>query len=143
MVSKGQEVDSKTLYRELTTYIKDSFDPHYRLYQKYMLDQKLQCYKKADGAPAKYFNCIEDIDRQLMSNAESLQQKYSQVDVSDQVCQETCHNSFEAGSKYRQECLVKCAKTMKEQVVKTYLNFYDQALSGSSEYKKLKRPSFS
>ena len=46
-----------------------------------MLDQKLQCYKKAESTPAKYFNCIEEVDQQMRTNAEVLQQKFSQVDV--------------------------------------------------------------
>lgn len=50
-------------------------------FQKYMIEQKLQCYKKFEGQPANYFDCIEDIEAKMKSNAELLQQKYSQVEV--------------------------------------------------------------
>lgn len=55
------------------------------------------------------------------------------------MCQENCKNSFEVGSKFHQECMMKCAKTMKDQCINTYNKFYDQVIGKNPEYKNLKK----
>jgi len=127
------------MYRETTIMIRDKFFPHYNLYQRVMLQEKVKCYEANSQAPDQYFRCIDGIDELMRLNSNTLLQKFGAVDVTDRSCQDSCKQSFSDHRDQYVECMKKCAKNMREGSVTVYNQFYDQVLGKYSDYKKIKK----
>ncbi|KAM3140948.1 hypothetical protein pb186bvf_006959 [Paramecium bursaria] len=132
-----EQKDLRLLYREMTTQLRSKYNPHFNLYQKQQLEEKVKCYKTNQDKPDQYYKCISDIDEKMTLNSQTLQKKYAQIEIKDKDCQNECErNQPEENAK--NQCLKKCMEQMKDQCFKLQNQFYESMLKDNPEYKSIK-----
>eukprot|EP01016_Furgasonia_blochmanni_P029049 TRINITY_DN3062_c0_g1_i18.p2 TRINITY_DN3062_c0_g1~~TRINITY_DN3062_c0_g1_i18.p2 ORF type:complete len:186 (+),score=70.03 TRINITY_DN3062_c0_g1_i18:84-560(+) len=138
-LNSEQEGKIKQAHRDITLYIRDTYAPHFNLYQRNHLTEKMKCFENNRDAPDKYYSCIEGIESKMYNNSLMLQQKFGAIDNTDRECQMNCRTSFPGMPDKVMTCINKCLSNMRESCINIYDKFYEQTLSSDPEFKKLKK----
>eukprot|EP00825_Cyclidium_porcatum_P007612 TRINITY_DN13818_c0_g1_i6.p1 TRINITY_DN13818_c0_g1~~TRINITY_DN13818_c0_g1_i6.p1 ORF type:complete len:159 (-),score=43.11 TRINITY_DN13818_c0_g1_i6:84-560(-) len=135
------DIDSEVRrkYKELSQQIREKYNPHFNLYQKIFLSQKLGCYEKHKENPEEYYMCIEQIDHKMQLHSQDLKKKFGAIELEDEECQNKCKKVYENQANNMNSCINKCFIKMKERTNIVYDQFYEEIIGKHSLYSKLKK----
>ncbi|CAD8049669.1 unnamed protein product [Paramecium primaurelia] len=133
-----QQTEIRMMYKNLTTDLRNKYSPHYNLYQKQTLDEKINCFKQNSQQPELYYKCFTTIDERMQSNSVQLQQSFNKIEIEDSGCQQKCKDSYQQDNIKQNMCLKKCMEDLRDKAFKLQDTFYQAILKSNPEFKKIK-----
>eukprot|EP01017_Pseudomicrothorax_dubius_P009752 TRINITY_DN13382_c0_g1_i1.p1 TRINITY_DN13382_c0_g1~~TRINITY_DN13382_c0_g1_i1.p1 ORF type:complete len:153 (+),score=31.65 TRINITY_DN13382_c0_g1_i1:60-518(+) len=124
-------------YTDFVSSVKNFFRPHYDLYEKLNVRDKVACYEKNAKSLDQYYTCVTLVEERETHNANSLRKKLGKFDQQNIACKNSCKEKYQAEIGNFESCLSTCFSDWQSKCDEAYTTFYASVLSKDPQYKSL------